>query len=50
MRKGGRNIVLGKYEENGEVELVRSKSLSNPPFHNAFEFISYMSSVKFVGE
>ncbi|KAK4858788.1 hypothetical protein QYF36_022015 [Acer negundo] len=40
MRKGGRNIVFGKYEKNGEVELVRSKSLSNPPFYNAFEFIS----------
>ncbi|KAK0600125.1 hypothetical protein LWI29_011896 [Acer saccharum] len=31
-------------EKNGEVELVRSKSLSNPPFYNAFEFISSMSS------
>ena len=31
-------------EKNGEVELVRSKTLSNPPFYNAFEFISSMSS------
>ncbi|KAK4840975.1 hypothetical protein QYF36_022786 [Acer negundo] len=31
-------------KKNGEVELVRSKSLSNPPFYNAFKFISSMSS------